>query len=107
MAVVPAVGLALLASRIWRADPLVCSVPPVVRALLLWCMSVLLVWLPWLLKNLLLTGNPTYPFFFDGVYWDSWRTWWYDRPGTGLWYTKPWRLLMAGKHHGSSSSWRV
>jgi hypothetical protein len=55
----------------------------------------LVVWSPWLLKNLVLTGNPTYPFFFGGVYWDSYRAGWYDRPGTGLLYTAPWRLLVA------------
>lgn len=95
MAVVPAVGLALLASRTWKSGYPVSSIRPAARDLFLWCASVLIVWLPWLFKNLLLTGNPTYPFFFDGVYWDGWRTWWYDRPGTGLWYTKPWRLLIA------------
>ncbi len=51
--------------------------------------------LPWLLENWLTTGNPTYPFFFPGVYWDTWRAWWYDRPGTGLATTAPWRLLIA------------
>ena len=52
--------------------------------------------LPWLLENGLTTGNPVYPFFFpDGVYWDEWRGWWYDRPGTGLATTAPWRLLVA------------
>jgi len=29
------------------------------------------------------------------VYWDDWRAWWYDRPGTGLAYTAPWKLLTA------------
>jgi hypothetical protein len=55
----------------------------------------LLVWAPWLAKNVLLTGNPTYPFFFGGIHWDAWRSRWYDRPGTGLAYTAPWRLLSA------------
>lgn len=55
----------------------------------------LIVWSPWLFKNLVLTGNPTYPFFFGGVYWDGYRAAWYDRPGTGLLYTEPWRLLVA------------
>lgn len=40
--------------------------------------------LPFLLKNWLLTGNPVYPFFFDGLYWDSARRFWYGRFGTGL-----------------------
>ncbi len=51
--------------------------------------------LPWLVENWLTTGNPTYPFFFPGLYWDAWRDWWYDRPGTGLATTAPWRLLIA------------
>jgi hypothetical protein len=51
--------------------------------------------LPWLVENWLTTGNPVYPFFFPGVYWDTWRAWWYDRPGTGLATTAPWRLLTA------------
>ncbi len=52
--------------------------------------------LPGLVENVLTTGNPVYPFFFsNGVYWDEWRGWWYDRPGTGLMATAPWRLLTA------------
>ena len=58
-------------------------------------LSAVLVWAPWPLKNLLLTGNPMYPFFFGGVYWDAWRAWWYDRPGTGLASSAPWKLLTA------------
>jgi len=55
----------------------------------------LVIWLPWLVKNLALTGNPIYPLLFHGVYWDAWRAWWYDRPGTGLLYTAPWKLITA------------
>jgi Dolichyl-phosphate-mannose-protein mannosyltransferase len=51
--------------------------------------------LPWLLKNWLTTGNPFYPFFFQGAYWDAWRAWWYDRSGSGLATTAPWRLVLA------------
>jgi hypothetical protein len=51
--------------------------------------------LPWLLENWLTTGNPLYPFFFQGAYWDAWRAWWYDRPGSGLAVTAPWRLVLA------------
>jgi hypothetical protein len=51
--------------------------------------------LPWLLENWLTTGNPLYPFFFQGAYWDAWRAWWYDRPGSGLATTAPWRLALA------------
>jgi 4-amino-4-deoxy-L-arabinose transferase-like glycosyltransferase len=52
--------------------------------------------LPGLLENLLTTGNPVYPFLFsNGLHWDEWRRWWYDKPGTGLATTAPWRLLTA------------
>jgi hypothetical protein len=51
--------------------------------------------LPWFLENWLTTGNPIYPFFFPGMYWDAWRAWWYDRSGTGLATNAPWRLLTA------------
>lgn len=50
----------------------------------------------WLAENWLTTGNPLYPFFLDNaLFWDTWRGWWYDRPGTGLASTAPWRLLTA------------
>jgi hypothetical protein len=50
----------------------------------------------WPFENWLTTGNPFYPFFFDdALYWDEWRTWWFDRPGTGLATTAPWRLITA------------
>ncbi len=49
---------------------------------------------PWLLKNAALTGNPTYPFVFGGVFWDEFRTRWFSRWGTGL-ASQPWRLLAA------------
>jgi hypothetical protein len=39
---------------------------------------------PFLLKNLLLTGNPFYPFFLPGTFWDDYRAAWYSRPATGL-----------------------
>jgi 4-amino-4-deoxy-L-arabinose transferase-like glycosyltransferase len=60
-----------------------------------WAAITVLVALPWLAENWLTTGNPIYPFVFSGVYWDAWRAWWYDRPGTGLAATAPWRLLVA------------
>lgn len=50
---------------------------------------------PILLKNWLTTGNPIYPFLLPGAFWDGWRAWWYSRPGTGLAYSAPWRLLLA------------
>lgn len=88
LALPPALALTLLISRIrnWRSA---------IRSVLFLGIVALLVWSPWLLKNLLFTGNPTYPFFFDGVYWNSYRAEWYDRPSTGMLYTEPWRLLVA------------
>jgi hypothetical protein len=88
LAVLPALAAVLFVSRIRH-------LPSAIRHLLLLCGIALLVWSPWLVKNFLLTGNPTYPFFFGGIHWDKWRAWWYDRPGTGLAYTAPWELLTA------------
>jgi len=91
LALPPALGLSLLISRIRRPGF-------AVHCAILLGFVALAVWSPWLVKNLVLTGNPTYPFFFDGVYWDEYRAWWYDRPGEpgqGLAYTEPWRLLIA------------
>lgn len=68
----------------WRA--------PLQRLLPVAALALALV-VPYLLENWLTTGNPVYPFFFDnGLFWDEWRAWWYDRPGTGLLATAPWRL---------------
>lgn len=51
--------------------------------------------IPWLTENILTTGNPVYPFFFEnGKFWDEWWAWWYDLPGTGLWSIAPGRLLI-------------
>jgi len=66
-----------------------------VQALLLFGLLAIVVASPWYLKNLFFTGNPFYPFFFGGTYWDEFRAWWYSRAGTGLAFTAPWRLLVA------------
>jgi len=59
---------------------------------------------PFLLSNLVLTGNPVYPFVFDGVFWDSHRTFWYSRVGTGLGFsglaTAPWDATIWGLEGG-------
>ncbi|MGQ9628443.1 MAG: ArnT family glycosyltransferase, partial [Anaerolineae bacterium] len=57
--------------------------------------AALLLALPWEIRNLFFTGNPFYPFFFGGIFWDEFRAWFYGRAGTGLAYTAPWRLLIA------------
>jgi hypothetical protein len=91
-AVVIPLALGLSVCWVSRRDGL-CAV---VGRLALVAVIAAVVALPWSLENWLTTGNPVYPFFFpDGVHWDEWRGWWYDRPGTGLAATAPWRLLVA------------
>ena len=88
-----AVPLALGLGIIWasRYD----GIGAVIRRVGQWAAITVVVAFPWLAENWLTTGNPVYPFFFPGVYWDNWRAWWYDRPGTGMASTAPWRLLTA------------
>ena len=43
-----------------------------------------LVALPWYLRNWAFTGNPIYPFLFDGRNWDEFRSAWYAHTGTGI-----------------------
>jgi MFS family permease len=88
-AVVVPISLALSVAWITRHGGLW----PLVRRLALIGFIALALVIPYLVENWLTTGNPVYPFFFDnGIFWDSWRAWWYDRPGTGLLTTAPWRL---------------
>ncbi|MEA3377009.1 MAG: glycosyltransferase family 39 protein [Chloroflexota bacterium] len=95
LALLPALSLVLLVLQTRSGRPAVSDLPSTIRHSLVLCAVALLVWSPWLVKNLLFTGNPIYPFFFDGIHWDGWRSWWYDRPGTGFAYTAPHRLLTA------------
>lgn len=67
----------------------------VLRRGLLVATSAALVAAPWFLRNWAFTGNPAYPFFLPGRYWDTFRAWFYSRPNTGLASTEPWRLLIA------------
>lgn len=82
-AIWPVLGLAL-ASVVNRRS---------VRHLLLFVLAATASLLPSLLSDWALTGNPVYPFVLDGVYWDSFRSQWFSRFGTGL---PPLRLLLAG-----------
>lgn len=43
-----------------------------------------LVALPWYIKNAIFTGNPFYPFVFEGLFWDEFRAAAYAESGTGL-----------------------
>jgi hypothetical protein len=91
-AVVIPVALGLSLAWISRRDGLVAIVGRLALVAVVAGAAVL----PGLLENWMTTGNPVYPFFFsNGIYWDEWRGWWYDRPGTGLATTAPWRLLTA------------
>jgi 4-amino-4-deoxy-L-arabinose transferase-like glycosyltransferase len=95
LAILPASSLVLFVSRLSHPGPKARRLQLWIRDTLIFSACALLAWSPWLLKNFWLTGNPTYPFFLGGQYWDKWRAWWYDRPGTGLLYTAPWRLITA------------
>jgi hypothetical protein len=88
-----AIPLALGLSMAWTSRP--DGLRAVAGRLLLLAAVFGILTLPWLLENWLTTGNPLYPFFFQGIYWDAWRAWWYDRPGSGLAAIAPWRLILA------------
>ena len=53
-------------------------------ALLAFVIPAILIASPWYLKNYFFTGNPFYPFVFDGLFWDEFRATWYTQPGTGI-----------------------
>ncbi|MBI3914006.1 MAG: glycosyltransferase family 39 protein [Chloroflexi bacterium] len=64
------------------------------RRLAIYGVAGMLVAIPWYLRNLVFTGNPVYPFFFGGIYWDAFRANWFGRFGTGL-MSAPLKLLFA------------
>ena len=66
----------ILVFAAWRLRP--------VRAVVVFAGSTVAFTIPYLLKSWILTGNPFYPFFLSGVFWDSLRQSWYSRAGTGL-----------------------
>ncbi len=79
----PLVLAALIAreSRPYRARQ---TWTQLVQHLLLFALPALLVALPWYVKNFVFTGNPTYPFVFNGRFWDDFRTTAYSSSGSGL-----------------------
>jgi hypothetical protein len=46
--------------------------------------AIVVVFLPWALKGLLLYQNPIYPFLLGGLNWDAGRSYTFSTPGTGL-----------------------
>lgn len=58
--------------------------PRVVKSLFWLIAPATLLVAPWLLKNWLFTGNPVYPFLFEGRYWDDFRATAYREAGTGI-----------------------
>jgi len=74
------------------------------RSTVLFLGSVGVFLMPFLLKNLVLTGNPVYPFVFPGEFWDAHRAFWYSRPGSGLSLLQlllaPWEATVWGVEGG-------
>jgi hypothetical protein len=70
------------------------------RGLTVFGLAVVLFVSPYVLKNYLLTGNPVYPFFLPGIFWDEFRAFWYSRGGTGLNLSQlliaPWEATIYG-----------
>ena len=55
-----------------------------VKPVLLFGITAVIVLAPWLIKNAAFTGNPVYPFVFDGLYWDEFRAAGYSNAGSGI-----------------------
>lgn len=55
-----------------------------IRPLFTFSLTAGLVGLPWYLKNIILTGNPVYPFVFGGTGWDDYLSRAYADPGSGI-----------------------
>ncbi len=56
----------------------------VIKPVLLFASSAFLVAIVWYIKNWLFTGNPVYPFLFDGLFWDEFRSISHRSPGSGI-----------------------
>lgn len=78
-----------------------------VRKTVLFGVSVAVFALPFILKSWLTTGNPIYPFFLMGKFWNPLRAYWYSRPGTGLTpielLVAPWEATIWGIEGGTFS----
>ena len=60
--------------------------------------------IPYLATTAILTGNPIYPFVFDGILWDQHRALWFSRFGSGLGLAElvaaPWEATIWGLEGG-------
>jgi len=54
------------------------------KSALTFALPALLVAAPWYIKNWLFTGNPVYPFVFEGLFWDEFRAAAYSGAGSGI-----------------------
>jgi len=69
-----------------------------VGVFLLWTLGVAA---PWYVRNAVYMGNPVFPFFWGGRFWDAFLVAWYGRGGTGLglrlgaWLWLPFRTVLA------------
>jgi hypothetical protein len=84
-AVVPLAGAAVVAASPLESNVSYVSQVRPHRAISLWAVARFLLaagltFSPWLLKNLLFTGNPIYPLFFAAPDVDALRLWFYNRP---------------------------
>ena len=72
----------------------------ILKTLLVFSLTAGLIALPWYLKNWVFTGNPVYPFVFDGLFWDDYRKAAYSGAGSGIgfapleWLSLPFYLTL-------------
>ncbi len=55
-----------------------------IKPLLLFGGAAVLVAIVWYIKSWIFTGNPVYPFVFNGLFWDEFRTMAHRNPGSGI-----------------------
>lgn len=79
--VTPLTLVGLLLWGQWRERT---SFVQVLKSIIVFAVSTLLVAGPWYLKNWFFTGNPVYPFVFAGRFWDDFRSAAYSGAGSGI-----------------------
>jgi 4-amino-4-deoxy-L-arabinose transferase-like glycosyltransferase len=81
-AVVAPVALAGL--LLWRLRRSKTPLKGALTSVLAFALPALIVSGPWYLKNWFFTGNPVYPFVFEGLFWDEFRSAAYAGSGSGI-----------------------